>query len=204
MPDFFSPVMVNERVYFILLNSDAVGVSVVDENGNYIYANNEYCDILDYSEAELYRKRFQDVTHPEDIGWDTEEAAKVAKGLKKGYGPVSKRYVTKSGGVVPVKIRVDGIRSESGEFLYFIGQAVRVAPKHCDSGVDKNPPTGNKWLEFLKENWLVVVLMVSTLAATVNNIFAEREDQQFKVQASQEIQRLENVIEQITVEKAAK
>jgi len=46
----------------------AVGINQADfHSGLFIRANRRFCELLGYTEAELYRKTYREVTHPEDV-----------------------------------------------------------------------------------------------------------------------------------------
>ena len=48
----------------------AVGIAHVGVNGNFTLINQKFCDIVGYSQQEMLKLTFQDITHPDDLGPD--------------------------------------------------------------------------------------------------------------------------------------
>lgn len=105
----------------VLWNRSLLGFALVSVDGELLKVNNAFCEMLEYSETELLAKSFQDITHPEDSDQDVDMAEKVASGALEYY-IMYKRYLTKTGSVIWIKLRVDKITSVDGEFLYFLSQ----------------------------------------------------------------------------------
>jgi len=97
----------------------AVGISHVAADGHWLRVNKKLCDIVGYTADELLRMTFQDVTHPDDIAADVEQAAKVAAGKLEQYS-LEKRYIRKNGEVTWVNLTVAGVRDANQQFQYFI------------------------------------------------------------------------------------
>jgi PAS domain S-box-containing protein len=96
----------SEARFRAIFEQAAVGVAEVDlESGQFQRVNQRFCEILGYSEEELHKRTFQDITHPEDL-------PKSVDGLKKFVaGDVAeftceKRYIHKDGRVVWVSLQV--------------------------------------------------------------------------------------------------
>ena len=45
----------------------AVGIAHFDRSGRFLFANRYLCRMLGYTPAELTRRTFQELTHPEDL-----------------------------------------------------------------------------------------------------------------------------------------
>src|SRR6186997_3127621 len=45
----------------------AIGIVHKDLDGRFLLLNRTFCDIVDYEHAELLGKRWQDITHPDDL-----------------------------------------------------------------------------------------------------------------------------------------
>lgn len=97
----------------------AVGVAHVTPNGCFQRINQKYCDIMDYSQAELLTKTFQDITHPDDLDADLAQVAKVLAGENPTFS-MEKRYFRKDGSIVWANLTVSLVRKSDGNPDYFI------------------------------------------------------------------------------------
>ena len=99
-----------------VLNEKAFLVSQTDSKGNIIFANEEFCQVAEYSHEELLTKPHNIVRHPDmpkaafkDL-WDTVKSGKVWHGYVKN--------ATKSGGFYWVFATVYPYKNENGEQCY--------------------------------------------------------------------------------------
>src|SRR4030088_3196778 len=99
----------------------AIGMALVSPEGKWLRVNRSICEITGYSEAELLKRTFQDITHPDDLDLDLANVRKMLAGEIKTY-QMEKRYFHKDGSIVWVLLSVSLVRTESGEPLFFIGQ----------------------------------------------------------------------------------
>ena len=80
-------------------------------------ANGAMVAMLGYSEKELRSKTFLDITHPDDLEETTRISEAVENGSRSGY-QLEKRYVTKAGAAIWVRLSTSTIRDEAGNPLY--------------------------------------------------------------------------------------
>lgn len=97
----------------------AVGIALVDPGGRWQRVNRRLCDIVGYTEAELMRLTFQDVTHPADLGLDEHLVRRLLDGEIPHY-TLEKRYIRKDGTPVWVNLTVALIRKPDRSPSYFI------------------------------------------------------------------------------------
>ncbi len=95
-----------------------IGMALVDADGRWISANPALSRITGYTEAELLGRTFADITHPDDVDADVEQAARVLRGELETY-ELDKRYVHRTGSIVWVRLSVSIVR---GATPYFIAQ----------------------------------------------------------------------------------
>jgi PAS domain S-box-containing protein len=95
------------------------GMSVSALDGAWLEINEAYCRMLGYDRSELLGRADRDVTHPDDVGPDTEFIAAALAGRAETLER-EKRYVAKDGSVVWAHIREEVIRDEAGHSLYFV------------------------------------------------------------------------------------
>lgn len=99
----------------------AIGMALVAPDGRWLRVNRSVENITGYTEEELLRIRFQDITHPDDVDSDVDNAEKMLFGETATY-QMEKRYLHKNGSVVWVLLSVSLVRDEDGKPLFFISQ----------------------------------------------------------------------------------
>jgi PAS domain S-box-containing protein len=97
------------------------GMAFVTPEGRWLKANRALCEILGYTEEELFQRGIADVTHPEDIVTDVEQLRRMAAGEITSYNRI-KRYVRKDGRVIWASLAVSAVHDAEGVPIYFIGQ----------------------------------------------------------------------------------
>ncbi|CAN5599162.1 hypothetical protein BH24ACT18_BH24ACT18_21070 [soil metagenome] len=97
----------------------AVGAAQVGIDGRWLRVNRRLCEIVGYTHDELLEITFADITHPDDVEADLEQARAVLRGESQLYS-TEKRYVRKDGSLVWVNLTVSLVREASGEPRYFI------------------------------------------------------------------------------------
>lgn len=101
-----------------------VGIALVSEDGKFLFVNPAFCDIVEYSEPELQTRTFQSITHPDDVGADTVMANQVHDDAREKYYMI-KRYITKRGHVVTVKLFVNPVKKDD-KFVFFLSQIIEL------------------------------------------------------------------------------
>ncbi|HEX2569309.1 MAG TPA: PAS domain S-box protein [Polyangia bacterium] len=97
----------------------AVGIAHVASDGRWLLMNAKLCEITGYSREELLARTFQDITHPDDLRADLEQARRLLARELPMYS-LEKRYIRKDGGIVWVHLTISLVRKPSGEPDYFI------------------------------------------------------------------------------------
>lgn len=98
-----------------------IGKALVSLNGAWMKVNQSVCQLLGYSEEELLRITFQDITHPDDLHSDLHQLKQLVSGEIETYS-MEKRYFHKDGHIVWALLNVSLVRSELGDPLYFVSQ----------------------------------------------------------------------------------
>ena len=99
----------------------AIGMALVSPEGKWLRVNRSVCEITGYTEAELLKRTFQDMTHPDDLDLDLANVDKMLAGSIDTY-QMEKRYLHKKGNIVWVQLSVSLVRNKAGEPLFFISQ----------------------------------------------------------------------------------
>ncbi|HEY9612355.1 PAS domain S-box protein [Allocoleopsis sp.] len=103
----------SEERFRVIVNQATAGITLTDLTGQFLLANQRFCDIVGYSMAELLHKRKQDITHPEDRPHHTELFQRL---VTQGQDfVIDKRYIRKDGSEVWVSNHVVATRDSSGK-----------------------------------------------------------------------------------------
>jgi len=97
------------------------GMAIVGLDGRFVDVNETLTRILGYSEAELQRRDFQSITHPDDLDADLEHVNRLLSGQGNSY-EMEKRYIHKDGRTIWAQLNVGLIRGPDGRPLYFLSQ----------------------------------------------------------------------------------
>ena len=110
-----------KKLFENIFTSTAIGIAIVLKDGSLWRINKKFADIVEYTIDELNKLTFQDITHKDDLSKDLDLVNKVLNKEIDEYS-IEKRYITKSGKIVWVNLRVKGVfSSENNEiFDYFI------------------------------------------------------------------------------------
>ena len=93
----------------------------VAPDGSFLKVNQALCQMLGYSEEELFQRTFQDLTHPDDLEADLAFVRQMLSGAIHTY-QMEKRYFHKNGNVIWASLSVSLVRDQEGQPLYFISQ----------------------------------------------------------------------------------
>jgi PAS domain S-box-containing protein len=101
----------NEILFRSIYENAPLGIIRFDSKMNFLSVNSAYAQMLGYTEAELQTMNLLDLTHPEDKKITVDNATKLGVEFKvlKGF---EKRYITKSGKVIWVRVSGKVIRIE--------------------------------------------------------------------------------------------
>ncbi|MEA3208740.1 MAG: two-component system, sensor histidine kinase and response regulator [Chthoniobacter sp.] len=97
------------------------GMAIVGLDGRWLRLNKAVCEIVGYAPAELLRKTFQDITHPDDLEADFAQAHELLAGRARHY-QIEKRYIHRDGHIVWIRLAASLVREAGGAPLYFVTQ----------------------------------------------------------------------------------
>jgi PAS domain S-box-containing protein len=104
-----------------------VGKSITSLEGE-IQVNKAFCEMLGYSPEELQGKRWQDITHPEDLDLSQKEIDSILSGEKK-TARFTKRYLQKNGSILWTDTSTSLRRDNQGKPLYFISAEIDITER---------------------------------------------------------------------------
>jgi len=132
--------------------NSSIGMALVELDGKWTKVNESLCSSVGYTEAELLKLTFQDITHPEDLEKDLTLLQELIDGKRESY-QIEKRYYHKKGHIVYVLLTVTVVRNIRGEISHFISQIVDItsrteAEKKLKSLLDVTSEQNNSLMNF--------------------------------------------------------
>ena len=97
-----------------------VGMAVVALTGDWVAVNRKLCEILGYSSEDLRARRFQDITHPDDLAGDLDLALQLVSGTIQSY-TIQKRYLRGDGQTIWARLSGTLIRDDANAPARFLG-----------------------------------------------------------------------------------
>lgn len=110
----------SEERFRKIFENGQYGIILTGIDFTFLKVNPVFCRITGYTEEELLKKKFPEITHPANIRADIEAGQKLMRGEISSY-QTEKRYIQKGGGEVWVSLIISVIWSEDGSFKYFLG-----------------------------------------------------------------------------------
>ena len=111
-----------------IFEDGASGMVIAGRDFKFKKVNKTFCDITGYTENELQKLTFSDITHPDDRIKDFAKADSMMKGEADFY-KTEKRYIKKDGELIWVELTVSPIYDSNREFLYFVGIIIEVTER---------------------------------------------------------------------------
>jgi PAS domain S-box-containing protein len=118
----------SEERFRLTFEQAAVGMAHVAPDGRWVRVNQKFCEIVGYTQDELRRLTFAEITHPADLPGDLALAAKLASGEIDNFS-VEKRYIGKDGRSVWVNLTVAAVRDEARKLKYFVSVIEDIGPR---------------------------------------------------------------------------
>ncbi len=112
-----------------------IGIAIVGLDGRWVRVNPSLCDIVGYPEAELLRKTFQEITHPDDLDADLASVRDLIEGRRRSY-QMEKRYFHREGHAVWIRLTASLVRDEGGAAIHFVSQIEDITQrKHLEENL---------------------------------------------------------------------
>ena len=104
------------RRYFEL---NLIGMAVTSLEKGWVFVNERLCEIMGYSQNELTKLTWVEITHPEDLDADVAQFNRVLAGEIDGY-TMDKRFIRKDGEIVYASISAKCVRNDDGSIHNFV------------------------------------------------------------------------------------
>lgn len=115
----------SEARFRTIFNNAAIGVVLTDERGRFLECNPAFVEMMECSEAELRQLSYLDLTHPEDVRLSREHFEGMLRGDFDSYS-LEKRYLSRKGNLLWVRLAVSIVRGEGDEPFYTIGMVENI------------------------------------------------------------------------------
>lgn len=109
----------SEERFRAIFDRAAIGIELTDAQGHILASNPTFYTMLGYTQEELQRMTFADLSHPDDVSISLASYQQMITGSTDSY-VIEKRYMHKDGHVVPVQVTVSAIRDPQGQPQYAI------------------------------------------------------------------------------------
>jgi PAS domain S-box-containing protein len=117
----------SEDKFKYLFEHSIIGKSLTRPSGE-INVNQALCDMLGYSQAEMQNKKWQEITHPDDIELTQREVDKLLSG-EQDSARFIKRYLHKDGSVVWTDLSTALRRDQDKKPLYFMTALIDITER---------------------------------------------------------------------------
>ena len=117
----------SEEKFRYVFDHSVIGKSITFTSGE-INVNKAFCEMLGYTQEELQNKKWQEITHPDDIEMSQKALDSLISGEKESTRFV-KRYMHKNGAVVWTDLNTSLRCDEEGNPLYFITSIVNITER---------------------------------------------------------------------------
>ncbi len=104
----------------IILNAP-IGIAWSDSNMFFLSANEPFCKILGYSEQELQKLTFKDITQPDEIKDSISKMQELSSGCIHVFS-IEKHYIRKDKTIIIGKVTVTAIRDNEGKPALFVAE----------------------------------------------------------------------------------
>jgi|GEM_PF-411954 len=120
----------NEKTFRGLFEISPIGMSVTNQNGQYMRANQAMCSLLGYPIDELLQKTFLEISYPDEAErtLNMELRARIMRG-EADTMEMEKRFVAKNGQTIATLLKLIVERDLEGKPLQFIGQVVDITER---------------------------------------------------------------------------
>ena len=120
-----------DAMFKAVFDNAPTGVAVVGLDGTFLRVNRALCRITGYHERDLTQLTFQDITYPDDLDKDLQEATRLMHGEIASY-EMEKRYYAKDGHLIWVHLSGSMVYADDGQPLYFIAHINDISARKRD------------------------------------------------------------------------
>jgi len=120
-----------EATFKAVFDNAPIGIAIIGLDGTFVKVNQALCRITGYPAHELTELTFQDLTFPDDLDNDLNEAARLLRGEIPSY-QMDKRYYAKDGRIIWVHLSGSMVRDADDQPLNFIAHIEDISARKRD------------------------------------------------------------------------
>ena len=117
----------SEDKFKYVFNHSTVGMSLTQPSGE-LHVNQAFSEMLGYTAQELQDRKWQDITHPEDIDLTQRLLDSLLSGEKQSIRFI-KRYLSKNGSTVWADVSTSIRRDEAGQPVHMLTSAIDITER---------------------------------------------------------------------------
>ena len=118
----------NQESFLDTFTNSSIGMALVGLDGKWIRINNGICTSLGYTEEELLKTTFKDITHPEDLDQGLMLMQEIVCGKRDSY-QLEKKYFHKNGKLVYAIVTVTVVKDIHNQISHFIAQVLDITSR---------------------------------------------------------------------------
>jgi PAS domain S-box-containing protein len=115
----------SDEQFRVAFTGSPIAFALTELDGRLRLVNASLCDMLGYSADELQARRYQDITHPDDLQADYESVGRLVAGETDHYR-LEKRFLHKDGRTVWGLLAVSLVRDDARKPRFLVAQATDV------------------------------------------------------------------------------
>jgi len=109
----------SELKFKTIYDQNLIGISIGTKDGKLIGVNQKLCEMTGFSKKELTDRKFQDITHTDDLKKNLELFTNLVKGEIESF-KIEKRYIRKDKKIIIVELEARVVRNEKGGSQYIL------------------------------------------------------------------------------------
>lgn len=118
----------SEEQFRLTFELAPIGMAITTLDGKFQRVNQALCEALNYSNEELLKLSFADISYFEDIEIHQSLEKKLVAGQESDF-QIEKRHIAKSGRIVDTLLKVVIVRNSQGKALHFNNQIVDITER---------------------------------------------------------------------------
>jgi PAS domain S-box-containing protein len=111
----------SEELSRAIVANAPIGIATSDKRYHFLSANEAFCRTIGYTEDELRKLTFREITHPEEMQESIAKMSELVAG-RISHLTLEKRYIKKDGKCIVARVIVSAIRNSKGEPVLFIAE----------------------------------------------------------------------------------
>jgi PAS domain S-box-containing protein len=147
----------------------AIGIGYTSLEGQLLETNQKFADMIGYERQELLAKRFQDITHPDDVELNLDYRRSLFSGQIDSFA-MEKRYIRKDGSILWTNLTASLIRDRDGNPQHTIAIVEDISDRKQAEEFQKRQVEREKLLNHITNSIRSSLNLDTTFTTAVNEI----------------------------------